>query len=153
MSVELAQKLNADQTIRDEFISELARSLKRSGVETDEKKLEQLLTEATQPAAQLADLPPLPTVSAHWWGYRVRIHADFLKWIATSGIVIGALIAMLAPILIILGPVGVAIGIALGAYLMAQHAALLIQANNCGGFVCLEALWVAPVVFIPKCCP
>ena len=153
MSIDLIQKLNANQEIRDEFTKELARSLGQSGVDTDEKRLERMLAEEGEAAGQPESLPPLPTVSVHWWGYRIHIHADFLRWIASSGIAVGALITMLAPILILLGPIAVAVGIALGTLLMAQHAALLVQANNCGGFVCLEALWVAPFVFVPKCCP
>lgn len=152
------QQLNADPTIREQFIEQLTESLSQNGVDADASFFEQAFSAPAEPAAQQASTaaavasPPLPTVSAHWWGYRIHIHADFLRWIGASGIAVGALVAMLAPILIVLGPIAAAVGIALGVFLMSQHAALLIQANNCGGIVCLEALWAAPYVFVPKCC-
>ncbi len=148
------EQLNADSQIRERYVRDLSAALRSGGVTIDEAQITQMIANAGQEAAQpaLSASVPLPEFTAHWWGFRIKISSEFLKWISISGVAVGALVLMLAPLAVLLGPIAAAVVGALAVYLLAQHTALLIQANNCGGFVCLEALWISPVVFVPKCC-
>lgn len=147
--VELAK---SNEEINRDFLANPILAMKVNRVEFDEKRLIQNVTELNK---LTVEPPPAPIFEAFWWGYRLRIPAEFLKWISVGGISVGAIILALAPVLLALGPIlgTAAAGVvaALAVYLLTQYSVLIVKAEQCGGYVCLDALWITPVFWVANC--
>lgn len=147
--VELAK---SNEEINKEFLANPILAMKVSGVDFDEKML---IENVSASNSVTEEAPPAPSFEAFWWGYRIRVSAEFLKWISLGGVSVGAVILALAPILLALGPIlgTIAAGVvaSLAVYLLTQYTVLIIKANECGGSVCLDALWITPVFWVATC--
>lgn len=149
---DFVQQANSSEDVKNAFLENPILAMKNSGVEFDIKNFAENLSLSNVLTIQA---PAPPTIETFWWGYRVRISAEFLKWLSVGGLSVGAIILILAPILIALGPLGVAasaVVAALAVYILTQHTVLLIKAQECGGTVCLDALWITPCAWVPTCC-
>lgn len=148
---DFVQQVNSNEEVKNAFLEHPILAMKNNGVEFDIKNFSENQSLSDFLTAQA---PPSPTVETFWWGYRLRISAEFLKWLSVGGLSVGAVILALAPLLIALGPLGIAASAVVGAlavYLLTQHAVLLIKAQECGGTVCLDALWITPYAWVPTC--
>ncbi|RPH30728.1 MAG: hypothetical protein EHM93_15335 [Bacteroidales bacterium] len=143
--------VNSNKEVKNSFLENPILAMKNNGVDFDERRL----AENISPSDSLAkNAPPAPAVEVFWWGYRVRISSEFLKWISAGGISVGAIILALAPVLLALGPLGIVAGTvvaALAVYLLTQYTVLIIKAEQCRGTVCLDALWITPFTWVANC--
>jgi hypothetical protein len=149
---DFVQLANSNEEINKDFLANPILTMKLNGVEFDDKTLIQNLSPSN---ALVSETPTPPTFEAFWWGYRVGVSTEFLKWASGSGVTVGAIILGLAPILLLLGPIlgPIATGVvaALAVYLLTQHTILIIKATQCGGIVYLDALWIAPLTWTATC--
>lgn len=149
---DFVQLANTNEEVKSGFLENPILAMKNSGVEFDTGNLMGNIS----PSNLLAtESPPAPTVEVFWWGYRVRVSAEFLKWLSLGGVTVGAVIMILAPLLIALGPLGIgasAVVAAFAAYLLIQNTVLMAIATTCGGNVCIDALWITPFFWKPACC-
>ena len=148
---EFVKLVNSSEEVKKNFLTNPVLTMKNSGVEFDVKNFTENLPMSNSSTAQA---PAPPTVETFWWGYRVKVSAEFLKWVSGGGDIIGAITLALAPVLIALGPLGIAasaVVAALAAYLLIQCTVLLIKAQQCSGTVCLDALWITPYAWVPTC--
>ncbi len=147
--VELAK---SNEDVNKDFLANPILAMKKSGVDFDDKMLMQNISVSSNALASEPQ-PPTPTFEAFWWGYRIGVPAEFLKWISVGGVTVGAIILALAPLLLLMGPIlgtiATVVVAALAVYLLTQYSVLIVLATqSTKGIVNLDALWITPLTWV-----
>lgn len=148
---DFVQLAKSNEDVNKDFLANPILAMKTSGVDFDDKMLMQHISASNALTSEPS--PPIPTFEAFWWGYRIGVPAEFLKWISLGGITVGAIILALAPLLLLMGPVlgGIAsvVVAALAVYLLTQYSVLIVLATqSTKGIVNLDALWITPLTWV-----